>query len=84
MKYILALTTLILMPFAFGQSKMGPPTKVETINNEGNPIKPIQTKNSRELKKETIEIKKSDFKEMPKQKQKLILKEPEKYTIIED
>ena len=72
------------MTFAFGQSKMTTPTKVVTINNEGNPIKPIQKKNNRAVQTSKKEIKRSELKQMPKKKQKLILKEPEKYTIIED
>ncbi|MEZ4937073.1 MAG: hypothetical protein R2799_05720 [Crocinitomicaceae bacterium] len=84
MKQILTFTMLLFLPLAFGQSKMEAPTKVVKINNEGNPIRPIQTKNVREAKTELVQIKRSEFKQMPKEKQKLILKEPEKYTIIED
>ena len=72
------------MAFTFGQSKMTTPTKVVTINNEGNPIKPIQKKNTRAVQTSKKEIKRSELKQMPKKKQKLILKEPEKYIIIED
>lgn len=84
MKQILTLAILLALPFAYGQSKMSTPTKIITINNEGNPIQPLQKKNVRELPTEKTEIKKSDFKKMPKKKQKLILQEPEKYIIIED
>lgn len=84
MKLILTLALLISGCFTFGQSKMSEPTKKVVINNEGNPIQPIQTNNVRKAKTEKVEIKRSDLKKMPKQKQKLISKEPEKYTIIED
>lgn len=84
MKILLTLSLSLLMTFAFGQSKMTRPTKVVIINNEGNPIKPIQKKNNRAVQTSKKEIKRSELKQMPKKKQKLILKEPEKYTIIED
>ena len=84
MKFIFTLALLCIMPLAYSQSKMTTPTKVVTINNEGNPIKPIQKKNVRKLDNSQIQIKRSELKNMPKKKRKLILNQPEKYIIIED
>jgi hypothetical protein len=62
---------------------MKTPSKIITINNAGNPIKPVQKTNRKELSQEKVFIKKTEFKTYPKKKQKAILKEPEKYVIIE-
>ncbi len=84
MKFILTFSLMLFIPLVFGQSKMAEPTKVVVINNEGNPIKPIQKKNVRKLENYPKQIKRSELNQMPKKKRKLILKQPENYTIIED
>jgi hypothetical protein len=84
MKYLTTILAFAISYIAIGQSKMTTPTKVVTINNSGNKIEPIKNSNKRTLKAVKVEIKKSEFKKLPKEKKKLILKEPNKYTIIED
>ena len=83
MKHIFTLFLIGISSLLWGQNAMKAPSKVVTINNSGNPIKPIQTSNKRAITQEKIKIKKADFKKYPKQKRKAILKEPEKYVIIE-
>lgn len=84
MKIFFTLSIVITTSFCFSQKKMEEPTKVVVINNEGNPIKPLQKKNVRQLQNKPINILKSDLKKMPKDKRKQILQQPENYIIIED
>lgn len=85
MKQIITLIVLVFSTFSFAQSKMNTPTKKVTINNAGNEIKPIQESHRQQIttKPLLIQIKKSEFNTYTEDKQNLILKQPEKYVIID-
>lgn len=83
MRNILIAVYCIIGVSIFGQSEMKTPKKTTTINNAGNPIRPIQKSNMNKSESAVIHITKKEFEKLPKKKQKLIKKEPEKYLIID-